>query len=96
MTKKNKTSKQKIEYHIEHKSKLLLLLIVKILLVFIISVFVLGGIYESITSKEVDKVPFLGDLPLIGGLFRHTLDSKEKNELLIFVTPKVLKDTLEL
>ena len=57
---------------------------------------VLGGIYESITSKEVDKVPFLGDLPLIGGLFRHTLDSKEKNELLIFVTPKVLKDSLEL
>ena len=57
---------------------------------------VLGGIYESIQSNEIDKVPFLGDLPLIGGLFRHTLDSKEKNELLIFVTPKVLKDSLEL
>lgn len=57
---------------------------------------VLGGIYESIQSNEIDKVPFLGDLPLIGGLFRHTADSKEKNELLIFVTPKVLKDTLEL
>ena len=57
---------------------------------------VLGGIYESIQSNEVDKVPFLGDLPLIGGLFRHTLDSKEKNELLIFVTPKVLKDSLDL
>ena len=57
---------------------------------------VLGGIYESIVSNEEDKVPFLGDLPLIGGLFRHTADSKEKNELLIFVTPKVLKDTLEL
>lgn len=56
---------------------------------------VLGGIYESIKSNEVDKVPFLGDLPLIGGLFRHTLDTKEKNELLIFVTPKVLKDSLE-
>ena len=56
---------------------------------------VLGGIYESIQSNEIDKVPFLGDLPLIGGLFRHTLDSKEKNELLIFVTPKVLKDSLE-
>jgi len=57
---------------------------------------VLGGIYESIIRNEEDKVPFLGDLPLIGGLFRHTLESKEKNELLIFVTPKVLKDTLEL
>ena len=57
---------------------------------------VLGGIYESIQRNEEDKVPFLGDLPLIGGLFRHTLDEKEKNELLIFVTPKVLKETLEL
>ncbi len=57
---------------------------------------VLGGIYESILRNEQEKVPFLGDLPLIGGLFRHTLEEKEKNELLIFVTPKVLKDTLEL
>ncbi|MDH5425836.1 MAG: type IV pilus secretin PilQ [Gammaproteobacteria bacterium] len=57
---------------------------------------VLGGIYESIKSEGVTKVPFLGDLPLIGGMFRHTLDSHEKNELLIFVTPKVLKDSLEL
>ncbi|MDH5394066.1 MAG: hypothetical protein OEY11_12830 [Gammaproteobacteria bacterium] len=57
---------------------------------------VLGGIYESVVRNEEDKVPFLGDLPLIGGLFRHTLEEKEKNELLIFVTPKVLKDTLEL
>ena len=57
---------------------------------------VLGGIYESIVRNAEEKVPFLGDLPLIGGLFRHTLEEKEKNELLIFVTPKVLKDTLEL
>jgi len=57
---------------------------------------VLGGIYESVLRNEEDKVPFLGDLPLIGGLFRHTLEEKEKNELLIFVTPKVLKETLEL
>jgi len=57
---------------------------------------VLGGIYESVQRNEEDKVPFLGDLPLIGGLFRHTLEEKEKNELLIFVTPKVLKETLEL
>ncbi|MDH5518149.1 MAG: type IV pilus secretin PilQ [Gammaproteobacteria bacterium] len=57
---------------------------------------VLGGIYESVARNEEDKVPFLGELPLIGGLFRHTLEEKEKNELLIFVTPKVLKDTLEL
>ena len=57
---------------------------------------VLGGIYEQITRNEVDKVPFLGDLPLIGYFFKHTLESDEKRELLIFVTPKILKDSLSL
>ena len=57
---------------------------------------VLGGIYEQITRDEVDKVPFLGDLPLIGYFFRHSLEADEKRELLIFVTPKILKDSLAL
>ena len=57
---------------------------------------VLGGIYEQVTRDEVDKVPFLGDLPLIGYFFRHTLESDERRELLIFVTPKILKDALSL
>lgn len=57
---------------------------------------VLGGIYETETRNELDKVPVLGDLPLIGSLFRRTLESIEKQELLIFVTPKILKDTLSL
>jgi len=57
---------------------------------------VLGGIYETETRDELDKVPVLGDLPLVGSLFRHTLESIEKQELLIFVTPKILKDTLSL
>jgi len=57
---------------------------------------VLGGIYEQITRDEVDKVPFLGDLPLIGYFFRHTLESDQRRELLIFVTPKILKDALSL
>ena len=57
---------------------------------------VLGGIYEQITRNEVDKVPFLGDLPVIGYFFRHTLEADEKRELLIFVTPKILKDSLAL
>lgn len=57
---------------------------------------VLGGIYETETRNELDKVPVLGDLPLIGSFFRHTLESIEKQELLIFVTPKILKDTLSL
>ena len=57
---------------------------------------VLGGIYESSLSKDVSKVPVLADLPLIGSLFRHSLEKDEKAELLIFVTPKILKETLSL
>ena len=57
---------------------------------------VLGGIYEQVTRDEVDKVPLLGDIPVLGYLFKRTLESDEKAELLIFVTPKILKDTLSL
>jgi len=57
---------------------------------------VLGGIYEQVTRDEVDKIPVLGDIPLLGFLFRHTLDTDDKAELLIFVTPKILKDSLSL
>ncbi|MDT8451164.1 MAG: type IV pilus secretin PilQ [Gammaproteobacteria bacterium] len=57
---------------------------------------VLGGIYEQIVSNDVDKIPLLGDLPLLGFLFRHTIESDQKAELLIFVTPKILKDSLSL
>lgn len=55
---------------------------------------VLGGIFEESTTKSVDKVPFFGDLPVFGRLFKRTLDSTSKNELLIFITPKLLDDTL--
>jgi len=57
---------------------------------------VLGGIYEQTKRNEVDKVPFLGDIPVLGYFFRHTLKGDERRELLIFVTPKILKDTLSL
>ena len=53
---------------------------------------VLGGVYEQTKSSEVDRVPFFGDLPLIGALFRQTREVDDKSELLIFVTPKILKD----
>ena len=53
---------------------------------------VLGGIYEQVKRNERDSVPFLGDLPFIGALFRTTRERNEKSELLIFVTPKILKD----
>lgn len=57
---------------------------------------VLGGIYEQVKRDEVDKVPFLGDIPFLGYFFKHTLKSDEKAELLIFVTPKILKESLSL
>ena len=52
---------------------------------------VLGGIYEQEKTNEVDRVPFFGDLPIIGALFRQTREVDDKSELLIFVTPKILK-----
>ena len=55
---------------------------------------VLGGIYEQTTQTTVNKVPFLGDLPLVGVLFRNVQKEDDKTELLIFVTPKIVKDTL--
>lgn len=57
---------------------------------------VLGGIYEQTRSKEVDRVPFLGDLPVIGALFRQTRKVDDKAELLIFVTPKIIRETMEM
>jgi type IV pilus assembly protein PilQ len=51
---------------------------------------VLGGVYEFKSRKDLTKVPFLGDVPGLGNLFRNTGSSTEKAELLIFVTPKIL------
>ena len=55
---------------------------------------VLGGIYQQDNRKTVTKVPFLGDLPLLGALFRTTSVINNKRELLIFVTPKLLEEGL--
>jgi type IV pilus assembly protein PilQ len=52
---------------------------------------VLGGIYETVKSKQVSRVPFFSDLPIIGALFRSTIDIDDRSELLIFVTPKILQ-----
>lgn len=53
---------------------------------------VLGGIFETEETNNKTKVPFLGDLPGVGALFRSTRISSNKSELLIFVTPKILKE----
>lgn len=54
---------------------------------------VLGGIFQNETGNRVTKVPFLGDLPVVGSLFRNTFKIDNKQELLIFVTPRLVTDT---
>jgi type IV pilus assembly protein PilQ len=56
---------------------------------------VLGGIYEIDKQNSVSKVPGLGDIPGIGVLFRQTSKQNNKAELLIFVTPRILSETLQ-
>jgi type IV pilus assembly protein PilQ len=55
---------------------------------------VIGGIYEETVNNDVTKVPLLGDLPLLGYLFKTTSKSLEKTELLIFLTPRVVKESV--
>ncbi len=55
---------------------------------------VLGGIFEQTTRTTTTKVPFLGDIPFVGLIFRNTIKQDDKTELLIFVTPKIVKEAL--
>ncbi|GAB4393142.1 MAG: type IV pilus secretin PilQ [Gammaproteobacteria bacterium] len=55
---------------------------------------VLGGIYEQDKTHQVRRIPFLGKLPVVGHLFRNTAINNNKTELLIFVTPRIVKQTL--
>ena len=55
---------------------------------------VLGGVYERTKSNSVTRVPLLGDLPLVGWLFRAKSEEDDKSELLIFVTPKIVKQDI--
>ncbi|HET7268835.1 MAG TPA: type IV pilus secretin PilQ [Oleiagrimonas sp.] len=54
---------------------------------------VLGGIYQLNKGNSVTKIPGLGDIPIIGALFRKTNKTNKKTELLIFVTPRILTET---
>jgi len=51
---------------------------------------VLGGVYEFQNEHDVTKVPFLGDIPILGALFRDKVDKNSKAELLVFITPHIL------
>ncbi|CUS40489.1 MULTISPECIES: type IV pilus secretin PilQ [Thalassolituus] len=55
---------------------------------------VLGGIFRSEDVTTIRKTPFFGDLPLIGALFRYKSKTDTKSELLVFITPRLVKDTL--
>jgi type IV pilus assembly protein PilQ len=55
---------------------------------------VLGGVFEGDQQDRTDKVPFLGDLPGVGFMFRKNLTQDKKKELLIFITPKIIGSEL--
>lgn len=55
---------------------------------------VLGGIYEQSKTDNVERVPFFSDLPYVGFMFRNTAKEDTRRELLVFVTPKIVKDEL--
>ncbi|MGH8726822.1 MAG: type IV pilus secretin PilQ [Burkholderiales bacterium] len=55
---------------------------------------VIGGIYQQTLTNNVNKIPLLGDLPVFGGLFRNKSEVDNRNELLVFITPRILKDHL--
>ncbi len=56
---------------------------------------VLGGIYTQTTSDQIDGVPGLMNIPIIGYLFRHKLKKNDRNELLIFITPTIVSDEIQ-
>jgi type IV pilus assembly protein PilQ len=51
---------------------------------------VIGGVFENTQSKSVEKVPFLGDIPYLGRLFRRDIVQDNKTELLVFITPRIM------
>ncbi|MEH6472837.1 MAG: type IV pilus secretin PilQ family protein [Halopseudomonas sp.] len=55
---------------------------------------VLGGVFQKEASQIVTKVPLLGDIPFIGRLFTRTAERNDKTELLIFITPKIIEESL--
>ena len=57
---------------------------------------VIGGIYTQDERTNISRIPVLGDLPYVGFMFKNTEKKDNKTELLVFITPKILSDTLTL
>jgi type IV pilus assembly protein PilQ len=55
---------------------------------------VIGGVYTQDSTDDKTQIPLLGDIPILGWLFKTDAVTKQKKELLVFITPKILKDTL--
>ena len=53
---------------------------------------VIGGIFELTEKDSVAKVPLLGDIPVVGNLFKNRTRSSRKEEILVFITPKIISD----
>ena len=56
----------------------------------------IGGIYTQDETMQLSKIPLLGDIPIIGFLFRNERRFNDRRELLVFVTPRILKENLTL
>ncbi|SPA51260.1 type IV pilus secretin PilQ [Cupriavidus taiwanensis] len=57
---------------------------------------VIGGIYTQTESTDVDKVPLLGDIPVLGYLFKNNAKVRNRTELLVFLTPRILNESVSL
>ncbi|NOT81625.1 MAG: type IV pilus secretin PilQ, partial [Gallionella sp.] len=57
---------------------------------------VIGGVYTQSQNEGEDKVPLLGDIPVVGNLFKSSAKFDNKSELLIFITPKIMKSAMDL
>ena len=57
---------------------------------------VIGGVYAQTQTNGVDKVPLLGDIPVLGYFFRRSAKVDNKSELLVFITPKIIQEAMSL
>jgi type IV pilus assembly protein PilQ len=57
---------------------------------------VIGGVFTQDLSEGESKVPLLGDIPILGWLFKSNAKSDNREELLIFITPKIMQDAMSL
>jgi type IV pilus assembly protein PilQ len=55
---------------------------------------VIGGIFEQTERTDITRVPWFGELPVIGWLFKNTQTNQQKTELLVFITPRIVNERM--